>query len=134
MATMRETLVNADLTTTTQKVAIPAPQPGQVRIKVVVSGTNPKDWKIPQWILKGPQNSGDDIAGIVDEVGEGVVGFKKGDRVGAFHEMMEPSGSFAEYAISWARTTFHIPQGTTFEGMFAEAKRARKRGLTAVQK
>ncbi|KAI6781197.1 uncharacterized protein J7T54_002553 [Emericellopsis cladophorae] len=134
MATMKETLVNADLTTTTQKVAVPTPQPGQVRIKVVVSGTNPKDWKIPQWILKGPQNSGDDIAGVVDEVGEGVVGFRKGDRVGAFHEMMEQSGSFAEYAIAWARTTFHIPHDTTFEEVASIPLAATTAGLAVYQR
>ncbi|KAK3676756.1 fusarubin cluster-oxidoreductase [Recurvomyces mirabilis] len=62
-----------------------------------------------------PVNQGDDISGIVHEVGEGVSGFKPGDRVAAFHEMMKPGGSYAEYALSWAHTTFYLPEKTTFE-------------------
>ena len=65
---------------------------------------------------KEPVNQGDDISGIVHEVGEGVTEFKKGDRVAAFHEMLSPGGSYAEYAISWASTTFALPPQTTFEG------------------
>lgn len=60
-------------------------------------------------------NSGDDIAGIVEAVGEGVVGFHKGDRVAAFHEMMTAHGAFAEYAIAPYYTTFHIPDSTSYE-------------------
>jgi NADPH:quinone reductase len=93
---------------------IPQPNADQVLIKVVVSGSNPKDWKRPD-LVKDPHNSGDDIAGIVEKVGENVIEFKPGDRVAAFHEMMTPHGSFAEYAIAWAYTTFHLPKKTSFE-------------------
>lgn len=51
----------------------------------------------------------------MEAVGENVVGFKKGDRVAAFHEMMTPHGAFAEYAIAPYYTTFHIPNSTSFE-------------------
>ena len=61
-------------------------------------------------------NQGDDIAGIVHEVGENVTEFRPGDRVAAFHQMMAPHGSWAEYAVSWAHTTFHLPKTTSFEG------------------
>jgi NADPH:quinone reductase len=93
---------------------MPKPNADQVLIKVVVSGSNPKDWKRP---VRGKQalNSGDDIAGIVEQVGENVTEFKPGDRVAAFHEMMTPHGSFAEYAIAWAATTFHLPKKISFE-------------------
>ncbi|KAI2463493.1 GroES-like protein [Annulohypoxylon bovei var. microspora] len=93
---------------------IPKPNADQVLIKVIVSGSNPKDWKLAEWrhIIA---NAGDDIAGVVHEVGENVTEFKPGDRVAAFHEMMKPHGSFAEYAIAWQHVTFHIPQKTTFE-------------------
>lgn len=63
-----------------------------------------------------PKNQGDDIAGYVHEVGEHVSEFKPGDRVAAFHEMMKPGGSYAEYALSWANTTIHLPEKTSFEG------------------
>ena len=91
--------------------------PDQVLIRVVVSGSNPKDWKLPD-LLPGEDgtNQGDDIAGIVEEVGANVYEFKPGDRVAAFHEMRTRGGSYAEYAVAWAHTTFHIPKETSFEG------------------
>ncbi|RYC59860.1 hypothetical protein CHU98_g6336, partial [Xylaria longipes] len=93
---------------------IPKPGPDQVVIKVVVSGSNPKDWKVPLW-TNSTRNEGDDIAGVVHEVGENVYEFKPGDRVGALHELLTPGGSYAEYAVAWQHTTFHIPKKTTFE-------------------
>ena len=60
-------------------------------------------------------NQGDDIAGIVHSVGSNVYEFKPGDRVAALHQMMAPGGSYAEYALSWSHTTFHIPKKTSFE-------------------
>lgn len=94
---------------------MPKPNADQVLIKVAVSGSNPKDWKIPEWMPDKVLNAGDDIAGVVHEVGANVTEFKPGDRVMAFHEMMTPGGSYAEYAIAWAHTTAHIPKTTTFE-------------------
>lgn len=58
---------------------IPLPGDSQVTIKVVVSGSNPKDWKRAE--AGGELNTGDDIAGVVHTVGSNVVGFKPGDRV-----------------------------------------------------
>ncbi|KAF4215064.1 hypothetical protein CNMCM5878_008523 [Aspergillus fumigatiaffinis] len=99
-----------------QRVPIPKPGPGQVLIKVVASGTNPKDWKFPAWMPQfSGSNTGDDIAGYIHEVGEGVVGFKVGDRVAAYHDYTTPHGSYAEYAIGEAYATFHIPETSSFE-------------------
>ncbi|KAF3940597.1 Zeta-crystallin [Dactylella cylindrospora] len=96
-------------------VDVEKPTPGEsdVLIKVIVTGTNPKDWKYIG--DKKARNSGDDIAGIVDAVGSKVLDFKPGDRVAAFHVMLERYGSYAEYAIAPASTTFHIPATTSFE-------------------
>ncbi|KAK5675086.1 hypothetical protein LTS10_012160 [Elasticomyces elasticus] len=108
---------------------VPLPDSKQVLIKVVVSGSNPKDWKVPEFAADHPDtdestfmsrskagiNQGDDIAGTVEAVGKDVVEFKKGDRVAAFHEMGAPGGSYAEYALAWDWTTFHVPDATTFE-------------------
>lgn len=63
----------------------------------------------------GERNEGDDIAGVVHKVGSNVTEFHPDDRVAAFHVMMTPGGSFAEYALSPAHTTFHIPKYTSFE-------------------
>lgn len=98
-------------------IPIPTPAPDQVLIKVAVSGSNPKDWKFLSAFPESDGfNSGDDIAGIVESVGsEARWEFKPGDRVAAFHKMMRPSGSYAEYALAPSTTTFHIPPGTSFE-------------------
>jgi NADPH:quinone reductase len=90
---------------------IPEPDADQVLIKVVVSGSNPKDWKS----MDRNMNTGDDIAGVVERVGANVYEFQPGQRVAAFHRMMTPHGSFAEYAIAPASTTFHIAKQTSFE-------------------
>ena len=77
-------------------------------------GTNPKDWKVPIFLQKSV-NSGDDVAGIIEAVGAGVSEFKPGDRVAGMHEIGTAHGSFAEFAITPASTTFHIPDNVTFE-------------------
>jgi NADPH:quinone reductase-like Zn-dependent oxidoreductase len=112
---MKEVRIAKDITTTIDDVAIPEPQPDQVIIQVVVSGSNPKDWKIFNLVPDLNTNTGDDIAGIVHSVGSNVWEFKKGDRVASFHEMGAPGGSFAEYAIGLQHTTFHIPMNVSFE-------------------
>ena len=77
----------------------------------------PKTRKRPTFMPDAPAvNQGDDISGIVHAVGANVSEFRPGDRVAAFHEMMKPGGSYAEYALSWACTTFRLPEKTTFEG------------------
>ncbi|KAJ7824801.1 alcohol dehydrogenase-like protein [Mycena olivaceomarginata] len=106
---------------------IPSPGPDQVVIKVVVSGSNPKDWKTPLRTEKS-SNTGDDIAGIVHAIGLNVYEFKPGDRVAAFHEMRTPGGSFAEYAVAWQHTTSHIPKNLSSE----EAATIPLAALTAV--
>jgi hypothetical protein len=110
---MKEAVVAKGPKVTIHDVPTPKPGANQVLIKVIYSGCNPKDWKRVEY--GQPHNSGDDIAGIVESVGEGVFEFKKGDRVAAFHEMMAPHGSFSEYAVAWDYTTFHLPQKTSFE-------------------
>lgn len=69
---------------------IPEPKDKEVLIKVIVSGSNPKDWKVPAYaaVYDGPDdesqmarskrgvNQGDDIAGIVEKVGKDVLAFK----------------------------------------------------------
>ncbi|KAI0875476.1 GroES-like protein [Hypoxylon argillaceum] len=93
---------------------IPIPKDKEIVIKVIVSGSNPKDWKYPLW-KNWPHNSGDDIAGIVHSVGNDVYEFKPGDRVAALHQAGKENGSYAEYSIAPDWTTFHIPQQVTFE-------------------
>ncbi|MFI1036010.1 NADP-dependent oxidoreductase [Streptomyces sp. NPDC020951] len=68
-------------------VPAPAPGPGQVRLAVRAAGVNPLDWKIMQGFMRQmlpidlPAGLGSDIAGVVDQVGEGVTAFAVGDEV-----------------------------------------------------
>ena len=101
-----------------EDVPVPKPNADQVLIKVVVSGSNPKDWKAPIY-MNDQNHQGDDLAGIVHEVGSNVTEFKPGDRVAAMHEMLVPHGSYAEYAIAWDYATFHLPDKTSFEGKYS---------------
>ncbi|KAK1907154.1 hypothetical protein P3342_006342 [Pyrenophora teres f. teres] len=112
---MKEAQVAQDTTVTIKDVPMPTPGPDQVVIKVIVSGSNPKDWKMPAYNVEPNTNSGDDIAGLIHSVGANVYEFKPGDRVASFHKMLTPGGSFAEYAIGHAHTTFHIPHSVSFE-------------------
>lgn len=112
---MKEALVAKGPKVTIADTPIPEPKDDQLVIKVIVSGSNPKDWKMPELVPDHNANSGDDIAGIVHSVGKNVYEFKKGDRVASFHEMRTAGGSFAEYAVGWAHTTFHIPNNVSWE-------------------
>ncbi|KAL2824586.1 GroES-like protein [Aspergillus pseudoustus] len=118
-STMKEALVDKTLTVTIHDSPIPSPGPNQLLIRVVACGMNPKDWKAPElvgWPADGkPTNQGDDIAGYVEAMGEGVVGFHKGDKVAAFHQVMTPNGGYAEFALVWEHTTFHLAEATSFE-------------------
>ena len=60
-------------------------------------------------------NSGDDVAGYVHAIGDNVTDFHIGDRVAALHELGAPGGSYAEYALAWDWTTFHLAQHVSFE-------------------
>ncbi|MFG2526971.1 NADP-dependent oxidoreductase [Streptomyces sp. NPDC048516] len=88
--------------------------PGRVRIAVRAAGVNPVDWRVREGQVLGahpvelPAGVGQDAAGVVDEVGEGVEGVKVGDRV-----FGEGSSTYAEFAVlsAWAR----VPEGLAFE-------------------
>ncbi|KAL4861562.1 hypothetical protein BDV12DRAFT_180040 [Aspergillus spectabilis] len=111
---MLEAIVQTSLEVSIVQSPVPTPGKGEVLIKVICSGCNPKDWKAVVYLDK-PMNSGDDIAGIVESVGPGVTAFRKGDRVAAFHPMGTAGGSFAEFATAPASTTFHLPPTISFE-------------------
>ncbi|KAI5821399.1 chaperonin 10-like protein [Pyronema omphalodes] len=114
-STMKEVIVRANpLRAEIVESPMPTPAADEVVIKVVATDSNPKDWKYA--VLFGTEcNAGDDIAGYIEAVGENVYEFKKGDRVAAFHVMGAPYGSYGEYSVAPAHTTWHIPETTSFE-------------------
>ncbi|MEW9534033.1 NADP-dependent oxidoreductase [Microbispora sp. NPDC049125] len=71
-----------------QEVPEPHAGPGEVRVRVTAAGLNPMDWGIAsrpeaaaRFGITVPSGFGFDLAGVIDEVGDGVTGFAVGDRV-----------------------------------------------------
>ena len=91
-----------------REVPLPVAGKGQIRIKVAATSLNLSDWECllgsPAYariggLWKPARNVlGSDIAGVVDQVGEGVSRFKPGDEV--YADNLDLKGGFAEYAIA----------------------------------
>ena len=68
-----------------EDVAKPAPGPGEVRVRMTLSGINPTDWKARSGATPRPidgfQIPHHDGTGIIDAVGEGVDDGRIGQRV-----------------------------------------------------
>jgi NADPH:quinone reductase len=98
------------------------PGPGEVRVRVAVSGVNPTDWKsrlgsgdggAPPFPEVTPNQDG---AGVVDAVGEGVVDVAVGDRVWVYlagHQ--RPTGTAQQYTNLPAARVVRLPAGTSFD-------------------
>ncbi len=76
----------------------PHPEPGQIRVAVRAAGVNPIDWKMRGGMRDGdlPQSTGREVAGVVDELGDGVTDVAIGDRVFGF---AAGGGGAAELAL-----------------------------------
>jgi NADPH2:quinone reductase len=84
---------------------LPTPHWGEVRVKLAVAGVNPTDWKSRSGTTATAMpfaeiSPGQDGAGVVDEVGNGVSDLKVGDRVWVYLAQHQgPSGTAAEYTV-----------------------------------
>ncbi|HBJ38971.1 MAG TPA: quinone oxidoreductase [Planctomycetaceae bacterium] len=104
----------------------PELQPGQVLVQVHRVAVNPIDTYIRSGAvamqLPAAFVIGCDFAGVVNEVGEGVSGFKVGDRVwGSNQGLLGRQGTFAEYIAVDQEWTHHLPEGVAFEDAAAVA-------------
>ncbi|WP_405778306.1 NADP-dependent oxidoreductase [Streptomyces sp. NBC_00859] len=85
-----------------KEVPEPHAGPGQVRLKVAAAGVNALDYKIRSgWMEEAfptalPAIPGAEVAGTVDEVGDGVTGVAVGDQVVGW----SVTGSYAPYALA----------------------------------
>jgi NADPH:quinone reductase-like Zn-dependent oxidoreductase len=81
-------------------VDLPQPHPdaGQIRIAVRAVGVNPIDWKARAGAMGGdlPKRVGQEAAGVVDELGEGVSDVAVGDEV---FGSAAAGGAAAEYVV-----------------------------------
>jgi NADPH:quinone reductase len=87
----------------------PMPGPGQVLIRAEYAGVNWADLmqrnrEYPT-VLALPYVPGHEVAGVVDSVGEGVVGVQSGQRVAA----IVPQGAYAEFVVAPATWTLALP-------------------------
>jgi NADPH:quinone reductase-like Zn-dependent oxidoreductase len=84
---------------------LPHAGPGQIRIAVKAASVNPADWKKLGGMMSGGKPLtgtgylGNDAAGVVDEVGEGVTGVSVGDEV--FGRGQDTQADFA-VLVAWA--------------------------------
>ncbi|GGF25020.1 NADPH:quinone oxidoreductase [Halobacillus andaensis] len=95
----------------TAEVERPAPQHGEVLLKITAIGVNYADtarregaYVVPTPL---PFTPGAEITGVVEEVGEGVQRFSRGDRV----VTLIGSGGYAEYVAADANNLIPLPEG-----------------------
>lgn len=64
----------------------PHPGPGEIRVAVRAVAVNPVDWKMRSGTMGGelPQTTGREVAGVVDELGDGITDVATGERVFGF--------------------------------------------------
>ena len=90
----------------------PSPGAGQVRLAVRAAGVNPLDWKLRRGLMTSedappePRVPGFDVAGVVEELGEGVTSVAVGDEVLG----SAVGGSYAERALAKADTLVAKPE------------------------
>jgi threonine dehydrogenase-like Zn-dependent dehydrogenase len=108
-ATMRAARLAAPGRISMDEVPLPEPGPGQVRIRMEgcgVCASNLTPWGGAEWMTypTDPGALGHEGWGVVDAVGEGVTGFRPGDRVAALSYK-----AYAEYDLADASATVKLP-------------------------
>ncbi len=120
-----------------EDVPVPSPAAGQVRVQVAATSVNLSDWEClrgsPAYAriggLRCParRTLGSDIAGVVDDVGEGVTRFRPGDEV--YGDNLALKGGFAQYALAPESVLARKPAQLSF----VEASTIPQAGAIALQ-
>ncbi len=96
-----------------REVEEPVAGPGQVRVRVAFAALNPIEWKLRSGAFREvvpltlPFVPGNEVSGMVDQVGEGVDELEIGDRVAGF----VPGGGDAEFVVTTPARLGLVPQG-----------------------
>ncbi|WP_026928476.1 NADPH:quinone reductase [Glycomyces tenuis] len=98
---------------------LPEPGPGEVRVRITVSGVNPTDWKTRAG-ANGPTESAViphlDGAGVIEAVGEGVERDRVGQRVWLLMVAPgRPGGTAAEFTVVPAEQAVPLPDEAGFD-------------------
>jgi NADPH:quinone reductase len=99
---------------------VPTPGPGEVRVRVAVSGVNPTDWKTRSGAtnpMSFPEVTPHlDGAGVIDAVGAGVDQGRVGQRVWLFMATAgRPTGTAAEFTVVAAEQAVPLPDEASFD-------------------
>ncbi|KAF7320715.1 GroES-like protein [Mycena chlorophos] len=97
-----------------RETPIPAPGAGQVLVKIMAAGLNPMDparHKQDMMLPAYPIVLGSDVAGVIEQVGDGVVDFKTGDEVFAQTQF----GGYQQYVALPAATLIRKPKNISFD-------------------
>ena len=93
-----------------EEIEVPAPGPDEVRLRHLAIGVNFRDTydRTGLYPLKLPAGLGVEVAGVVDEVGDGVTDLGEGDRVAYCGD---PIGAYATAGIYPANRLVRVPDG-----------------------
>jgi NADPH:quinone reductase len=97
---------------------IPEPGPGEVRVKIIISGVNPTDWKAKRDTTDPEQEivPNQDGSGVIDALGDGVDDREVGQRVWVWEAAWQrPDGTAQEYIVLPVRQTVPLPDNASFE-------------------
>jgi NADPH:quinone reductase len=106
---------------------VPEPGAGQVRVRLVRAGVNPTDCKSRAGSSASfgdftEVTPGQDGAGFVDALGEGVTGLAVGDRVWLYlGQYGLPYGTAAEYSVLDAHRAVRLPDSLTGDAVTEDA-------------
>jgi NADPH2:quinone reductase len=101
-----------------EEISLPMPKiiPGHVLIKVAATSVNPLDYKLrkgffPDLITSFPAVLHGDVAGVIEQVGDGVNNFSVGDEVyGCVGGFLNMGGALAEYILADASLIARKPK------------------------
>ena len=102
------------------EVQTPAPGPGEVLVRLAVAGVNPTDWKSRAGttgdVAFAFQVPGQDGAGVVEAVGEGVAKAWVGERVWVYFAAWKRQwGTAAQYTVVPVAQAVPLPAEASFE-------------------
>ncbi len=103
-----------------EEIERPEPGPGEVRVRMQLSGINPTDWKSRAGATPRPidgfQIPHHDGAGVIDKVGEGVDPGRDGERVWLWLAAASSRwGTAAEWTVLPERQAVRLPDGGSAE-------------------
>ena len=104
---------------TVEEVQTPEPGPGEVRVRLRVAGVNPTDWKMRTTASPAGefQIPGQDGAGDVDAVGEGVDPARVGERVWVWFAAARGRrwGTAAQWTVVPSRQAVRLPDEVSYD-------------------